>query len=91
MAAINFPSHRPANGATHTANNVTWAFESPLKGCGELLPLPMLLTGAKGQKGEKGQKGQTGDTGVTKVKRDRLVARVHTGSTGAKGQKGESW
>ena len=86
MAAINFPSS-PANGATHTANNITWVFESA-KGVWRASTFADSPTGAKGQKGEKGQKGQTGDTGA-KGQKGQTGNTGSTGSTGAKGQKGE--
>jgi hypothetical protein len=83
MAAINFPSS-PSNGTTHTANNVTWTFESA-KGVWRATTFTDAPTGAKGQKGEKGQKGQTGGTGA----KGQKGQKGEVGLTGAKGQKGQ--
>ena len=76
MAAINFPNS-PTDGETHTANNVTWTFESA-KGVWRATTFADAPTGDKGQKGEKGQKGQKGDTGVTgeKGQKAKLVLLV---------------
>ena len=86
MAAINFPSS-PSNGATHTANNVTWTFESA-KGVWRATTFTDAPTGPKGQKGEKGQKGQTGDTGA-KGQKGEIGQKGEVGVKGQKGQKGE--
>jgi hypothetical protein len=86
MAAINFPSS-PSNGTTHTANNVTWTFESA-KGVWRATTFTDAPTGAKGQKGEKGQKGQTGNTGA-KGQKGEVGQKGATGAKGQKGQKGE--
>jgi hypothetical protein len=86
MAAINFPSS-PANGATHTANNITWQYDSG-KGVWRATNFGDAPQGNKGQKGEKGQKGQKGEVGQ-KGQKGQTGATGTTGSTGAKGQKGE--
>jgi hypothetical protein len=101
MAAINFPNS-PSNGTTHTANNITWTYDSG-KGVWRATNFGDAPQGNKGQKGEKGQKGQTGSTGSTGSKGQKGEVGQkgqkgqtgstgntgNTGSTGAKGQKGE--
>jgi len=86
MAAINFPSS-PSNGATHTANNITWQYDSG-KGVWRATNFGDAPQGNKGQKGEKGQKGQKGEVGQ-KGQKGQTGNTGSTGSTGAKGQKGE--
>ena len=102
MAAINFPTS-PANGATHTANGVTWTFETA-KGVWRASTFADAPTGDKGQKGQKGQtgatgaKGQkgatgaTGNTGLTGATGDKGAtgATGNTGATGAKGATGST-
>ena len=101
MAAINFPNS-PSNGTTHTANNITWQYDSG-KGVWRATNFGDAPQGNKGQKGEKGQKGQTGSTGSTGSKGQKGEVGQkgqkgqtgstgntgNTGSTGSKGQKGE--
>ena len=86
MAAINFPNS-PSNGTTHTANGITWTYNSS-KGVWQpstFADAPQGEKGQKGQKGDKGQKGQKGEAGSNGSKGQK----GEVGGTGSKGQKGE--
>ena len=89
MAKIDFPAS-PSNNQTHTANNITWKYDSG-KGVWRASTYADAPKGEKGQKGATGAKGSTGSTGAkgSTGSTGAKGSTGSTGSTGSKGQKGE--